>query len=134
MKKIETSTPSERRRTHRRTLLKTFAFFVVVPQKGAHRLPVHDLSEEGIGFDLDIEGEMIGDSPIQLGDIVDLRFYLNHSLYIPLKIQIVRVEESNQIRRIGASFSELGSPGHQACIKMLQMLDELTSAAKIDTA
>lgn len=134
MNKTETSAPSERRRTHRRNLLKTFAFFVVVPKKGAHRLPVHDLSEEGIGFDLDIEGEMIGESPIQFGDVLDLRFYLNHSLYIPLKIQIVRAEEINQIRRIGASFSELGSPGHQACIKMLQMLDELNNIAKIDTA
>jgi len=128
----KTVSPAERRRTQRRTLLETFSFFAMVPKKGPHRLTVHDLSEEGIGFDLDIEGEAAAEFPISQGEVFELRLYLNQALYLPLLIEVRRIEEKNQIRRIGAAFSEKDSPGHKACLCLIQMLDRIGDIAKID--
>lgn len=133
MKQEDHPPMTQRRRARRRTLVETFAFFVVVPRKGAHRLPVYDLSEDGIGFDLDIEGELPETFPVQVGEELDLRFYLNQSLYLPLKIKVARTEEKNQIRRIGAVFCDEKSPGRQACLGMLQMIDQLLDIAQIDS-
>lgn len=124
---------SERRHKNRRTILETFNFFVVVPKKGSHRLPVHDLSEDDIGFDIDIEGEMLTNSFIGVEEIIELHLYLNQSLYLPLKIKVARIEEKNSVRRIGATFCEEDSAARKACVAMLQMIDQLMNIAKIIT-
>jgi hypothetical protein len=123
---------SERRRSRRRSLLDTFSFFVVVPRKGIHRLPVHDLSEGGIRFDLDVEGESAGDFAVKKGDTLDLRFYLNQGLFIPLRIRVARIEEKQHGRQIGAEFCEAGTPGQKACLSFLQMLDQILDVAQVD--
>lgn len=122
---------SERRHTHRRTIMETFNFFVVVPKKGSYRLPVHDLSEDDIGFDLDIEGETPNHFSIEIDEVIDLHLYLNQSLYLPLKIKVARIKEKNQVRRIGATFCEEASAARKACVGMLQVIDQLMNIAKI---
>src|SRR4051812_38244614 len=105
----------ERRKAKRRPVISTFSLFVVVPKKGIHRLNINDLSEEGIGFELDTEGEDPGEFPIKQGDSLDVRFYLNQSLYLPLTVKIMRLfEGTGGIRKVGASFADLKSPGYQA--------------------
>jgi hypothetical protein len=121
----------EKRRSPRRPVLDTFSVFVVVPSKGMHRLPVHDLSEHGMGFDLDTEGENFADHPLKQGDRLEVHFYLNQSLYLPLNVELVRLQEAKGVRQVGAQFTESGAKGHQAYLAFLQMLDQLEDVAQV---
>jgi c-di-GMP-binding flagellar brake protein YcgR len=127
-----TKTGIERRRTKRTDILDTFSLFVSIPQKGPHRLKVHDISEGGIGFDFDIEDEIgTHDLPIQTGTDLSVFLYLNQSLHIPLNVRVRRVSESKGIRRIGAEFAGRESPGHAALMAFLQMLDAVGEVGTI---
>ncbi len=114
----------ERRRHYRRRILDSFSFFVTIPAKGSYQLNVHDLSEAGIGFDYDLEGERLDDSPLQLGDSVDLQFFLNQSLGIQLKVRVAAIRMEGNQRRVGAEFIAQASPGYQALQLFLKLVDE----------
>ncbi len=114
---------TERRRFKRRPVLDSFSLFAVIPKKGGHRLTVYDLSDEGLLFDLDTEGEAASDYPLQSGEELELHLYLNQSLYLPLKLKVVRISEENSIRRIGAEIKDKGSKAYKAFQAFLQMLD-----------
>ncbi|MGE0616469.1 MAG: PilZ domain-containing protein [Bacteriovoracia bacterium] len=120
---------SERRRFERRPVLDTFSLFVVVPKKGIHRLPIHDLSEVGIGFDFDMEGEGMDGSAIESGETLDIQVYLNQSLYIPLPVKVARLVEKNSVRRVGAEFHDPKDPGCQALLSFLKTLDVINDVA-----
>jgi hypothetical protein len=123
---------TERRRSRRRPILSTFSLFIVVPKKGYVRLPVHDLSDLGIAFDIDAGGESPMEFPVKAGEKLDIRFYLNQSLYFPIEIQVVRVEDRPEARRVGAEFSK-ESPGYRAFGSFLNMLDTIVDVVRIDT-
>jgi hypothetical protein len=122
---------SERRREKRRPVLETFAFSIVIPKKGLYRLGLNDVSEGGIGFDIDIEGEN-PDYPVKKGDTIDFRFYVNRSLFIPLSAQIARIEEKATGRRIGAEFKNKTDPNYKAFLSILQLLEVVADVAQID--
>jgi len=121
----------ERRRSKRRPVLDTFSLFVVVPKKGVHRLQIHDISEAGLGFDLDIEGENFDEFPIRPKEKLDVQLYLNQSLYLDLPVTVARIEDGGGVRRIGAEFSDRGSPGYQGLAAFVKMLDALTETGRI---
>jgi hypothetical protein len=123
---------AERRRARRRPIINTFSLFVNVPKKGVHRLKVHDVSELGIGFDLDTEGESAEDYPVAAGDTVDIRFYLNQSLFIPLSLEVIRVGAQGGVRRVGAEFRDKKDPGYQALASFLKMLDGILEVVRMD--
>lgn len=127
----------ERRRTRRRPIIETFSIFCVVPKKGPYRLAVHDVSDQGIGFDLDMEGEDIQSFALKLGEPLEVYFYLNQSLYLPLEVKVARIEERNgespgqgKVRRIGAEFDSK-APVHAGFSAFLKMLDAIADVAKI---
>lgn len=130
----DTSGGTERRRAKRHAILQTFSMFLVVPKKGIHRLQIHDLSDEGIGFDYDLEGEDLKESPIQTGEILDIYIYLNQSLYLPLNVEVRRIHQGDGTltRRIGAQFTQKNSKSHMALLAFLDMLDAVSEAARID--
>jgi hypothetical protein len=115
-------------------ILDTFSLFVVVPAKGPMRLKVHDISEDGIGFNLDIEEEQ-GNSGFEakIGDGFEVQLYLNQSLYLPLSVTVRRIVDAEGIRRIGAEFQSKGSKGQAALVSFIQMLDALAEAARIES-
>lgn len=133
-KKLRAKTKStdmrERRRADRRLILETFAIFLAIPTKGPHRLQVVDLSENGIGFNLDIENESLSDYPIRVGDEVDLKLYINTSLHIPLAIRVVRIETKKTGRFIGAEFQKKGPEYLKTLNSFLQMLDSMVESSK----
>jgi hypothetical protein len=124
--------PAERRKSRRQPVMDTFSLFAVVPKKGIHRLPIHDISAEGIGFDFDTEGESPVDFPIKPNEVIELRVYLNQSLFLTLNAKVMRIEEKNQVRKIGAEFTERGSKGFKAFHSFLRMLEEIIDIAQID--
>src|SRR5688572_993344 len=115
--------PADRRRSKRRPILDTFSLFVVLPKKGAHRLAVHDVSELGLRFDLNLEGEEAAEFPITNGERLELHFYLNQSLFLPLPVQIVRVESGGPVIRAGAEIVDAAAPASQGYQAFLAMLD-----------
>jgi hypothetical protein len=122
----------ERRRAVRRPLLESFSLFVVIPKKGGYRLKVHDVSDHGLGFDLDTEGESASDFPTAVGDRYALRFYLNQTLYIPLQVALVRVDPQPRQRRVGVEIVDRATAGYQAYLAFLRMLDALHEGGRMD--
>jgi hypothetical protein len=119
----------ERRRARRRPILDTFSMFCVVPKKGVYRLPVHDVSDHGIGFDLDMEGEEGQQLAVKLGEPLEVHFYLNQSLFLPLSVRVARIDEG-KIRRIGAEL-DTQAPAHAGFAAFLKMLDAIVDVAQI---
>jgi hypothetical protein len=122
---------AERRKTKRRPILDTFSLFVVVPKKGMHRLQVHDVSEGGLGFDLDIDGESASEFPAKIGEKLEVHLYLNQSLYLPVAVQIARIDDGKTGRKIGAELTDKGAASAKAFAAFLNMLDAVTEAAEI---
>lgn len=123
----------DRRGSKRRPILESFSFFVVVPNKGFHRLRLSDLSETGVGFDYDIIGEMKEAFPVKIGEAFDLRFYLNQTLFLPMHVKVARIDDSKVIRRIGAEFTVTGTPEHEGLCALLDMLDRLAETVQFDS-
>jgi hypothetical protein len=122
----------ERRKSKRRKVLEAFSIFIMVPKKGYHQLKIRDISESGIGFDLDIEGETPLQYPAQVGDTIDFRFYINHSLSFPLSTKIVRITEKELGRHVGTEFQDKQSPSYQALVALLYFLDSVIDVIQID--
>lgn len=123
----------DRRGAKRRPILESFSFFVVVPKKGFHRLRVVDMSDSGVGFDYDIIGEMKEAFPVAVGETFDLQFYLNQTLYFPLHVKVMRVDDSKVLRRVGAEFTVTGTPEHRGLCAVLDMIDRVSEVVQFDS-
>jgi len=76
-----------------------------------------------MGFEVDSIG---GTFTLKKDEKTDLNFYLNQSLYLPLKIQVVRQEEKSGIQSIGAVLLETNSNQYQTFLSLVRFLDELS--------
>lgn len=121
---------AERRQAPRHPILESFSLFVTLPHKGGYRLAVHDVSELGIGFDFDTEGEDPSLFPLAAGEHLEVHLYLNQTLYLPLRVKVSRVFSVGSTRRVGAELVA-GTPSRQAYLSFLAMLGELAGAAKV---
>ena len=131
---VPESSGPERRQAKRRPVIESFSLFLVVPSKGVHRLKVHDVSEIGIGFDLDLEGESFEEFPVQKGQAIDIQLYLNQSLSLPLSVTVARIQPDGSIRRVGAQFEKDASKnghGYRAYRAFVDMIDALAEVADI---
>jgi hypothetical protein len=119
---------SERRKSRRRPILDSFSVFIVVPERAPHRLSVKEVSDLGICFQLDpdsVAGAQLLD--VRSGDTLDISLYLNQSLHLPLRIQVVRIyqERDDGPRLAGASILDLNSSGYKAFASFIQLIDAL---------
>jgi hypothetical protein len=125
----------ERRRARRRPILDTFLISAQLPALGPYRLEVEDLSEVGIG--LRLEEQMlseVGISPPRLGETLELKLYLNTSLFIPLRIRVARAlrrEDERQIL-VGGDFEGSSEGAVHAVRSFLGVLDLLVDAVRMD--
>ncbi len=119
---------SERRKSRRRPVLETFSVFLVVPSRGAHRLRVRDLSDLGVGFEIDIESQDVGTNPVSPGDSLEAHLYLNQSLALPLQLQVARIEQQDPDgpRLVGATITNAMAPAYRAFAAFIQLLDAIT--------
>lgn len=122
----------ERRKFRRRPVIDTFAFFAVIPKKGPQRLKIGDVSDEGIGFELDASTEEAGLFPVSAGETIHLNFYLNQSLFLPLAVKAVHIKTEDGIRRVGAKFVEKDTRSFKAFTAFLRMFDEILDVVRID--
>lgn len=122
---------SERRRSKRRPILDTFSLSVVLKNKSDIRLKIHDMSDQGLGFEIDIEGESIDGYTPKTGETLSIELYLNQSLSIPLKIKVVRIEKKNHNRTVGVEIQDQNGKAHQAFLGFLQTIDRLAEVATV---
>jgi hypothetical protein len=120
----------ERRKSRRRPVLETFSLFIVIPKKGPHRLAVRDVSDLGMRFDLDLDLEAAApdDFRVAVGDTLEVDFYINQSLALPLKLQVARFAEATpgSPRQIGGALVDLYAPSYRAFAAFIQLLDAIT--------
>jgi hypothetical protein len=121
----------ERRAAKRRPIFESFSLFVVIPKKGGHRLPVRDVSELGLLFDLDTDGESPEAFPIHDGENLELEFYLNQTLSLPLAVQAARIQMVDGVRRVGAKLSTPPGAGGEGYLAFLKMLDAILESARV---
>ena len=124
------STGQERRKAKRREILEKFSFYVCIPKLGFTRHAVNDVSELGIGFTLDTLGEFT----LQKDEHCQLHFYLNQSLYLPLEIQVMREQKTDQTQSIGAVFSDATSGQYQTFLTLVRFLDQLSDSGEFATS
>ena len=121
---------SEKRRSRRLPVLESFSLSVVAVDRPDVRLPIHDLSEVGIGFDADMSADESLQSPMAAGDKLNLHIYLNRSLYIPVTVKIAHISQQGQIRVVGAEFHEK-SKALKAVIQFVRFLDAASETGVI---
>lgn len=121
------SNAPERRKSKRREILENFSFYIQIPKLGPARHHVHNVSESGIGFIVESLG---GVFTLNKDEIVDLRFYLNQSLYLSLKIQVSRQEKKGETQEIGAVFLDTKSNQYQTFLSLVKFLDQITEFAE----
>ena len=124
---MRTRSFEEKREAKRRPILDSFALFVVVPGKGAHRLPVFDLSEKGIGFQFDHESESPESTSLTTGEVIEICLYLNQSLYLTLQVRVARIHQQKPDgpRIVGATFADSPAASLLAAERFVQLLDAL---------
>ena len=88
-KKISSFKPillKERRQVDRTILSELVSGCLVLPNIGLIKVELHDISEEGVSFELD---QSFG--AFKVGDEVALRVYLNKKVYFPLLLTIKHI-------------------------------------------
>ena len=117
----------ERRQAKRRDILEHFSFYICVPKLGYTKHKVNDISELGIGFSI----ETLGEFKLQKGEVCDLHFYLNQSLYLSLKIEVMRHVDTATEQEVGAIFKNTNEKPYQTFLTLVKLVDQLSESGQI---
>jgi hypothetical protein len=117
------SSGADRRKVKRRDILEKFSFYICVPKMGYARHKVNDISELGIGFTIET---LDGEFTLKAQEQLELHFYLNQSLYLPLKIQVMRQIDAASTQEVGAVFLDTQTAIHQTFLTLVKFLDQVT--------
>lgn len=86
----------ERRQVKRTILSELMSSMVVLPEKGLLKVTIHDISNEGVSFDVESQ-----QGQFTIGEEISLRVYLNQKAYFPVQV-VVRhatvIEEEGLVR------------------------------------
>lgn len=115
----------ERRKARRREILDFLSFYIHVPKLGPSRHQVHDVSENGIGFIV----ETLGVYKLEEGEVCDLNLYLNQSLFLPLKIRVIRQDAHEKTQTVGAIFLDKETNQYKTFLSLVNFLDQLAEFA-----
>ena len=119
----------ERRKVKRTILSEFISAFAVVPRKGLMKVVMHDISEDGMSFDVP------GNSgQFALGEEVAMRVYLNHQTYFPfvLKVQNMRALPEEGVFRHGTNFVK-GTINDEALHHFVKFIETVSASLKTDT-
>lgn len=120
---------SQERRQVRRTILSEFiGAMAVVPRKGLLKVNMYDISENGMGFDVDLKA-----GHFMVGEEVAMRVYLNQQTYFPfvVKIQNVRAVGDEEVFRHGAHFVK-GTINDEALLHFIKFIETVSASLQND--
>jgi len=119
----------QERRQVKRTLLSQFiGAFVLVPRKGLLKVLLHDISENGLAFDMeDAAGHFT------LNEEVAMRVYLSHQTYFPfvVNVQNIRMLEGENVYRHGVNFVK-GSINNEALFHFVKFIETVAASLHVD--
>ena len=117
----------EKRKAERRQILENFSFFVVVPKLGGIKKKLQDLSEAGIGFQFDT----LGTFSLHQGEEVEIQFYLNQTLFLPLQVRIARIgTQIPDVQEVGCVITSLKTPSYATFLTLVKLIDQLEVTAE----
>lgn len=119
----------EERRSVKRTILTEFiGVHAVVPGSGLQKCALHDISVNGVAFDL-----AKNQGSFKVGEEVALRVYLNHRTFFSflVKIRSQRFVEDEAVFRHGAAMVQ-GSFNLEAIEHFIRFMESVSASLKTD--
>jgi hypothetical protein len=119
----------EERRQVRRTILTEFVgAFIVVPERGLQRVALYDISENGLGFDLELEH-----GGFKIGEEIAMRVYLNHQTYFGFiaRVSNARTIEEEGVHRHGVGFVK-GTVNDVALHHFVKFIETVSASLQTD--
>jgi len=117
------------RREVKRTILTEFVgAYAVLPERGLMKVTLYDISENGIGFDLELTEGMFLE-----GEEIAFRVYLNHTTYFPFTVSVLnsrRLEDESVIRH-GAQFVK-GTVNDVALHHFVKFIENVSAGLRKD--
>jgi hypothetical protein len=119
---------SEKRQVKRTILSEFVGTYVVVPKLGLQSVLIHDISQDGLAFDLDT-----GAGSFRKGEEVAMRIYLNKDTYFPfvIKVSNIREDEFEGVYRHGASFVK-GTINDEALHHFVKFIETVSASLERD--
>jgi len=120
---------NEERRSVKRTILTEFiGVHTVVPGAGLQKCSLHDISVNGVSFDL-----AKAQGSFKVGEEVALRVYLNHRTFFSflVKIRSQRFVEDEAVFRHGAAMVQ-GSFNLEAIEHFIRFMESVSASLKTD--
>jgi hypothetical protein len=102
--------------------------FALVPGKGLLKVTLHDISEGGAAFDVDLNA-----GHFAVGEEVAMRVYLNHQTYFPfvIRIQNIRSLPEESVFRHGANFVQ-GTINDEALHHFVRFIETVSASLQTD--
>lgn len=119
----------EERRQVRRTILTEFVgAFIVVPERGLQKVALYDISDNGLGFDLEAQ-----QGGLRVGEEVAMRVYLNHQTYFGFVVRISneRFIDEEGVHRHGVSFVK-GTLNDEALHHFVKFIETVSASLQTD--
>lgn len=118
----------EKRQVKRTILTEFVGAYVVLPERGLHKVTLYDISENGIAFDLNLD-----EGSYQEDDEVAMRVYLNHKTYFPFVVTVTNIREfaDEGIIRHGANFVK-GTINDVALNHFVKFIENVSASLKTD--
>lgn len=120
---------SDERREVKRTILSEFiGAFVVLPDQGLQRVAIHDISENGIAFDLDL-----GIGKFRMGEEVAMRVYMNNQTYFPFIVKVANARDvmDEAVTRHGGEFVK-GTVNDEALFHFVKFIETVSASLQTD--
>jgi len=120
---------NEERRQVKRTILNEFiGANVIVPDRGLLKIALHDISIDGLAFDLEP-----GVGQFNVGDEIAVRVYMNQKTYFPflIKVRNVRFIEDEGVYRHGGELTK-GDANENALFHFVKFLETVSASLQTD--
>jgi hypothetical protein len=120
---------NQERRKVKRTILSEFiGAFLVVPQKGLCKVALHDISENGLAFEIEVEK-----GQFTVGEEVAFRVYMNQQTYFPFVVKISNMREDKEegVYRHGANFVK-GTVNDEALFHFVRFIETVSASLQTD--
>jgi hypothetical protein len=120
---------TQERRKNRRTILSNFlGAFVILPEKGLKEVTLYDLSEGGVGFDLEATS-----GAFRIDEELAMRVYISKEIYVPFQVRVKNVREvkAENIFRHGTVLTSMGQ-GDEVMKSFVKFVESLSAHFKTD--
>ena len=115
----------ERRKSKRLEVLESFQIFLMIPELGDRKIYLTDISETGIGFEVDLI------ESLENKELSHCYMYLNPSLHLPIKFKVAHIQKlESKVIRVGCELKDKKSQAYKTYQKFIRLFDDLSDFLK----